>query len=409
MKRIGALAAVALAVAACGTDGTAGRAEPGRDAPPPGDAAPAGQLVDAGPEAQVAVDSAAADAPIAIVCPKAPPVDFDAIPGFKEKCTRLVYVAGGSRESSMATSLDDGAHWGNVTSIPGSDSSNNGPSAGRGFAFGFGRAVAVYTERILASGDGTTWGVSDGFPTWPYSVGISFVNGLFVYLGRGSQFSFDGVHWAGFRANDPYPNGVLANFRVWQLAYGDKIYVAVGQTEKGQAGIRTSTDGQTWSADVVLGSGYGGLLTTIAFGNGRFIVGGTGNGAASPNADGLTAWSSDGVTWNDVVTNAKPGAAGSIDFAQIAWNGSTFVASANVYSRGRWTSPDGVTWTKRDAPSFGCLTAFENHFLAGGVVGQPAGVVALSDDGVTWTQQVAFPGGVDGVQSVGIGRVLKGP
>lgn len=410
MKRVGALATIALAVAACVGDDAARSGDPGGDAAPPGDAAPAGPLADAGAEAQVAVDGAATDAPIAIVCPKAPPVDFDAIPGFKEKCTRLVYVAGGSADCSVATSLDDGAHWGSVTSIPDSGSANNGPSAGRAFAFGFGRGVAVYTEKTLASGDGTTWPASDALPGWPYSVGLSFVNGLFIYLGRGSQFSFDGVHWAGFRANDPYPNGVLANFRAWQIAYGNKIYVAVGQTETGKAGFRTSTDGQTWSADVVLGSGYSGYLSTIVFGNGRFILGGTGSGAPSPNAEGITAWSSDGLTWNDVVTNEKPGPAGAIDFSQLAWNGATFVAAANIYSHGRWTSPDGVTWTaKSDAPGFAHLTAFENHFLAGGVSGQPNGVVALSDDGVTWTQQVAFPSGGESVDSVGIGRVLKGP
>jgi hypothetical protein len=346
------------------------------------------------------------DVPVQIICPPAPPVDLNAVPGLAEKCARVVYVAGGDNGQEIAVSFDDGAHWQTQFADPKAGRTDN-------IVFGLGYGFAVGTDDSLITTNATSWMPTDGRPpTSGFGAAFAFVNGMFVYVAtrNGSGYSFDGTDWQFFHNGDPYSTGAMADFYGLQIAYGNGIYVAAGPSSLGTAAYRTSTDGENWSNDIQIGPGYHGFLTSVAFGAGEFVVVGTSNGDnTSPNAEGLIAWSSDAKSWT-VVNNENPSPLGQMHFSEVARSDTLFVAVNNQYSpRGQWWSADGIHWTANPmGPNAGHLSAFENHFIGGPVGGQPGAVVVVSDDGKTWTQQVAFTDMGVSVSSVGIGRVLKG-
>jgi hypothetical protein len=357
------------------------------------------------------------DVPVTVICPPSPPVDLNAVPGLIDQCTQIVYVAAGNSGDRLAASFNDAAHWQNVFT-----DSSVGPNYGiNNIAFGFGFGFAVGSADSVVTTNGILWEPDASVPTSGFSQALAFVNNMFVFIGnsRGSGYSFNGLSWEFFQNNDPYSTGASADFYGLQIAYGNGIYVAVGPANEivdggngpAVATYRTSTDGENWSSDTLLGNDILGYLTSVAFGNGTFVVVGTGNGATqSPNAEGLIAWSTDAKNWT-IVTNDNPGPLGPMHFSEVARSDTLFVAASNQYSgAGQWWSEDGVHWTASPmAPSVGHLQALESHFIGGPVQGQANGVVTVSDDGKTWTPQVAFSDTSISISGIGIGRVLKSP
>ncbi|MDM7324088.1 MAG: hypothetical protein P3W93_003665 [Thermus sp.] len=221
---------------------------------------------------------------------------------------------------------------------------------------------------VLTSPDGKSW-TRRGLPKEANRGlrGVTYGGGQFVAVGSYSAVypatiltSPDGIRW---RVQD---SGVYEE--IGAVAYGNGKYVAVG----GFGLILTSLDGVRWSVQPRKTWGH---LHDILFANNTFIA--VGNDAI------LT--SSDGERWT-VISKEQ--------------YGDVYGLSAVAYGNGRyvavnWTSPnrfvistDGVNWTaypntdSQDEAFWG-LTFGAGWFMA---VGEK-GVVALSEDGITWQKQ----------------------
>jgi hypothetical protein len=132
--------------------------------------------------------------------------------------------------------------------------------------------------------------------------------------------------------------------------------------------------GSTW--DIALRFDH---LYDVAFGNGRLVATGA-NGAIQTSSD-------HGITW--VHHDTDP----TVWLERLVWNGSLFVA---VGGSTILTSPDGVTWTRRDTSGAGDPTLHDvfwtgTQLMAVGTAYSDAensvGVVLYSADGVTWTRR----------------------
>ena len=141
-----------------------------------------------------------------------------------------------------------------------------------------------------------------------------YANGQFVAVGDRS-----GGNAAIFTSTNGF-NWTLRNsgaaFALWDIAYGNGIYLAVGAS----GGVR-STDGVTWT------STPGAAGDTVAFGGGKFVK-------AGPDA----SVSTDGVTWT-------PGVIGSVTLENVTYGFGTFVA---VGPSGIFTSSNGTNWQNRN-------------------------------------------------------------
>ena len=174
------------------------------------------------------------------------------------------------------------------------------------------------------------------------------------------------------------------------LAAGpDGTVVAVGRS--GRLPVAwTTRDGSAWERHDIARLGTDGTaerMTAVAFGNGRFVAGGSvGPELADRHARFWT--SSDGVQWqpapDDVAAfeNAQVQAITPFDEGFVAVG---IVGDAQVQTDAvAWTSPDGVSWTRVDSPAF-------VGGLAASVVPAPgAGLVAVGTtverrEAVAWT------------------------
>lgn len=189
----------------------------------------------------------------------------------------------------------------------------------------------------------------------------------------------------------------------WQgVAYGNGRFVAVASS--GTYRVMTTTDPtctpvspatSCWtSVDV----GTDMSLFDVAYGNGIYVAIGI---TTSGDRQALT--SADGLNWSRQTTPASLAATGPY-WWEIEFGGGTFVALATrsngARSQSVMTSTDGINWTARDTPHFpGCdLTSYgicnqwrglawgDNTWIA--VSGDKiAGysVMKSTDDGATWT------------------------
>ena len=117
----------------------------------------------------------------------------------------------------------------------------------------------------------------------------------------------------------------------------------------------------------------GSQASSVAFGNGKYVVVGGTYSSASDN----------GKTWKNAVTGAT--------FNAVAFGEGKFVAvggpSSETASNDRiYSSSDGLLWTKATMPALNrplnSVTYGSGKFIASG----KRGVVMASDDGVEWTQ-----------------------
>lgn len=271
------------------------------------------------------------------------------------------------------------------------------------------RAVAASGSIIVLVGDwGTILTSSDGGTTWtPRASGVSLSinSNLNVINWNGSQFmiggdsfyhlrSTDGISWSGTHSGG---NGF------YSLIWDGSQYVA-GLSATGY--IETSPDGGTWTphnfiSDVYYGIAYNGSVYVAATqsdvysspdaitwtqrfsaaGNFRKAVAWSGSEYRIVGSAGVTDVSSDGITW----LNSSTGS--SFDLNGIAYGSSKFVAVGNsgtilTYTGiGGWVARTsgttehllGVTWT-------GSL------FVAVGA----KNTVVTSPDGITWTVRQAI-------------------
>lgn len=189
-----------------------------------------------------------------------------------------------------------------------------------------------------------------------------------VAVGYGNRrtSTFDGISWGNNEVVDP--NGGDDNNLLRGVGYADGRFVAVGGGGQGQSWI--SDDGRTWAhhvtglrafvSDAVFGNGvwaaaggnglrlvstdrgeswhgdpgyYAGHFRGIAFGNGRFVAAGHRYGASN---DGLTAVSTDGLSWQLLEHNGLAG------FSAITFGQGLFIATS--LSGRLAVSADGAAW-----------------------------------------------------------------
>ncbi|MCE9567813.1 MAG: hypothetical protein K8U57_37925 [Planctomycetes bacterium] len=166
-----------------------------------------------------------------------------------------------------------------------------------------------------------------------YIRGVGFGNGNFLALGGdpGSVglarpfvlMSADGEKWDG-------PHDIPGKFMVRRLAFGNKLFVAVGDRGRRAA----SPDGKTWTdAPEVKAID---TLVDVAFGNGVFV---------GVGLHGLRMLTTDGVKWTDRQTGEE-----GEHLNSVVWAKDRFVA---VGAGATFTSKDGLKWERTanaDAP-----------------------------------------------------------
>jgi hypothetical protein len=162
--------------------------------------------------------------------------------------------------------------------------------------------------------------------------------------------------------------GVTTERDLLGVAYGNNIYVAVGDTGT----ILTSSDGENWTSRT---SGVTKALRTVVWGNNQFVAGGD---------DGTILTSANGESWSSKTS----GATSSIH--QIIWASNKFIVVGGDTAGGDdailLTSTDGSAWQSRTTGLTAQLDAVvwgNNLFVA---VGNEGGLIT-SADGEIWTKR----------------------
>lgn len=250
---------------------------------------------------------------------------------------------------------DDGITWTGRSSV----FDFNGAASNGGQIW----AVAGNSSVVLAAGDYGAAGVSNASATpagSKYPIALS---------------SDAGLTWS---------NPTIASFApsttglpIRGLAWSGSLFMAVGGTVGGQSRVATSPDGTTWTdrnSTAPFFIGVSKQLRCVAYGSGKWVVGGTGIKDIAYSSD-------DGVSWTNVTLFGS-----NTTVNRIVWNGSLFVL---CWAGGVKTSPDGVTWTDRGSPLSTEVdgAAWSPTLGLWVIVGSSifGTSIATSPDGITWT------------------------
>lgn len=286
-------------------------------------------------------------------------------------CNGKFYMAGGDTWGVIASSTD-AKQW--TSTYTGADSWLTGFSCTGSSLVG-----SMRLGSVASSDGGKTWRASTNGPNLNH---LSF--GAGVYVGAtetGEVFtSSDGFGWVSV--------GKPTDGALKRLAFGAGGFVAVGANGR----IAVSDAGSSWQM-----AGLGGgrrYLQHAAYGNGHFVVAGSGVNAAQGNANTLLS-SADGQTW----TARKDGI-----FYGLRFVNDRFFAVGHYGAI--LSSTDGQTWTDLSLPGAGSLygVAYGNcrYVITGG---NNSGVVLVSYDGVHWQTHTVAP---QGVSPLGLYQVTFG-
>lgn len=243
---------------------------------------------------------------------------------------------------------NDGVTW--PDALSGTDLRNT--FTGKGCAvYGSGEYVAVEY-----GGAGTAWSTDGKTWTFDYAPGIIYgiawdgsrFVGVGTMAGAGSSqlpyafTSTDGKTWK--TAGPINISGTTIQFGAGQYEGGgftfeNNTYIAWGTTDNA-AFIATSTNASAWNV-VTSGLPAGMTVASVAYGNGLYVAIGNKSDRST-----VILTSSDGVKWTEE-SNVVPGTATS--WSSLLWNGSQFMAGGLRYDGGRrgafLSSPDGKSWT----------------------------------------------------------------
>jgi hypothetical protein len=268
-------------------------------------------------------------------------------------------------------------------------------------------------------------------PSYPYLKPIPkyVVGGATTQASLGNTFiaySNDGQNWT-----QSTNASVIFGYYIRRIANNGSMFVATsGGINNSSATIGYSYDGSTWYPST---NGNSILSTTamgLAYANGMWVAGGTGNYSLAYSYDGRNwigsgsstlfgtgakaayvtyknstwvaaaydgttqakiAYSSNGINWT-LISDTKL----DLFVTGIDWNGTNWVAvgrnSANtvqiIYSSsltGTWTSAPGTSQIFGSSGTFGYSVVWNgSYFLAAGG-GSTTAVLARSTDGITWT------------------------
>ncbi len=293
-----------------------------------------------------------------------------------------------SGDSGRVFSSADGLAW---TSV------NTATSGSRALTAGNSRLVAVGPGgATLVSTDGLAWTVGNA-ATSDSLVGVDFVNQRYVAVGANGAISTspDGLAWTAANSG-----GNRSNLQ--STAYGNGVYVTVGQSGTSGRALLVSTDGDTWRESIAAASGIGVTLRGLASGGDTLVaVGNSGTVLRSVAGSGWTARPSGtaaqlnavdfgagrfvAVGAGGVVLTSNDGATWSSQSLALTLNGVRFLDNlwVAVGTSGRiHTSPNGTSWTQRFA---GTTTLNKVAFGAGRFVAVGAtGSLVTSTEGVAW-------------------------
>ncbi|VTT97986.1 Uncharacterized protein OS=Chthoniobacter flavus Ellin428 GN=CfE428DRAFT_4842 PE=4 SV=1 [Gemmataceae bacterium] len=211
---------------------------------------------------------------------------------------------------------------------------------------------------------GTAWKTSGKDAQYSrYIRGLGFGNGTFIGLGGdpgsvGAARPFvltsaDGEKWDG-------PHDIPGKFMVRRVAFGNKLFVAVGDRGRRAA----SPDGKAWTdAPEVKAID---TLVDVAFGAGVFV---------GVGLHGLRMLTRDGVKWTD----RQLGDEGE-HLNSVVWAKDRFVA---VGAGATFTSKDGVKWDRTPNADAPVTVAYGNGAFVGP---RWKGRLVRSTDGIKWEE-----------------------
>jgi hypothetical protein len=224
---------------------------------------------------------------------------------------------------------------------------------------------------VLASADGLAWekrasGTDNGLISVVYGQGRYVANG-----GSGTIIhSPDGQNWTTVDLE-------VGPLSLGPLAHGAGRFVLFTRT--GSAGFWTSADGMTWQLRFsdALKFHYG--ISSVAFGNGRFVVTGYHFESNGGIYRAEVAVSEDGITWQRVVL---PEPYSKLLNPNVIHDGNRFLAWGRNFGRTLLTSTDGLVWTTLvEGPD--SLTSVGQG--GGNLVAMRRGLLESSPNGLAWT------------------------
>ena len=232
--------------------------------------------------------------------------------------------------------------------------------------------------------------------------GVAYGNGRYVAVGeyveddRGLiQTSEDGVHWT-LRSQGDY-----SILDLYDVTFGNGVFVAVGWDWFGGQNIYHSTNGVSWTSHhTAIGNVY-----RVCYGAGTFVAVGDGSvlqGSTYTNRNIYT--SPDGITWTARNSGSLAGDVPPI--RDVACGPTGFLAVDNAQHLYR--SGTGATWTRTSLSGAGSRISFcHDRFLL------PAGpgTNLVSTDGATWVSVTNTTGANFGrvVYADGCYLALSGP
>ena len=266
-----------------------------------------------------------------------------------------------------------------------------------GIAFGNGKYVVVGSSgtwgsnnpRIAYSDDGILWTsvIDTTFPIVSYINNIIFSNNMFLAFGAGFNFgvddnngygaySYDGITWTAIT------DTVISKIQVTSIAYGNGKFVVGGYYNR----MAYSSDGITWTSitDPVIPDNNPSGSIIVAYGNDKFIA----------NRQSGAAWySNDGIIWSDITDTNFRGRS----IYNITYGNDKFVAIGYYFTA---YSYDGLSWTTVNAfpimpRRFGIAYGNGKFIVTGTKEVNSGSSVAYSIDGIVW-HSIADNGDVSG-------------
>jgi hypothetical protein len=242
----------------------------------------------------------------------------------------------------------DGLNWTPCLVIEYNGSGLKSLVSGNGIAIAGGYTDSA-GEGFLVTQDGNTWsygGVSGSFSS--EVTRIQYLNGTYYATGdTGIKTSTDGYSWSsvtGLSAYNTYD--ITLGFGIYVVAEIDSFFNGIQTYLSGD--IKYSNDGILWNSVTATINLRNFLPHTVSFGSGVFVAGGSTSDTTS-----LIKYSSDGQNWNDATINSNT--LPSLTINTIKFMNSKFIATGSCPPTATGlskapnqlsilTSSDGIQW-----------------------------------------------------------------